>query len=48
MHLRSFRLVKIPRCGLRMSGRAHVRAERHPIKMQREYRPKINRPVRAQ
>ena len=45
---RFFKYWHLPfRAGLRMDGKAVFRASTPPIKPQRDYRPKINRPVRA-
>lgn len=45
---RFFKYWNMPRnAGLGMDGKARFRAGTPPIKPQRDYRPKINRPVRA-
>lgn len=45
---RFFKYWHLPkRAGLRMDGRVLFRASTPPMRPQRDYRPKINRPVRA-
>lgn len=45
---RFFKYWQKPRTGIRMCGKAHFRGDRPNIKPPRDYRPKINRPVRDQ
>jgi hypothetical protein len=46
--LKFFKYWTLPkRAGLRMNGRVLFRAITPPVRPQRDYRPKINRPVRA-
>jgi len=47
--LKRWRLIKIPKCGMRTSsGRAALKAHRANVRSQRDYRPELARRVQAE